>query len=89
MVHNQTVTYLTGWVDQNLLKQICAEQMKKAGLVVHDLPDYLRVRQRGNMLVFTNYGSSPARIPQSFTGGLLLGDRLVPPAGVTILSVAS
>ena len=53
-----------------------------------DLPAYLRVRQRGDMLVFTNYGPSPARIPQSFTGGLPLGDRLVPPAGVAVLSSA-
>jgi len=88
LIHQKNSSYLTGWVDQKLFKLICAEQMKKAGLAVHDLPRYLRVRQRGDMLIFTNYGPTPARIPQSFTGDLFLGDRDVPPAGVAVLSVS-
>ena len=88
LIHQKNSSYLTGWVDQKLFRLICAEQMKKAGLAVHDLPRYLRVRQRGDMLIFTNYGPTPARIPQSFTGDLFLGDRDVPPAGVAVLSVS-
>ncbi len=86
MIRNENVSYLTGWADEGLLKLICADQMRQAGLAVFDLPDYLRLRQRGDMLVFTNYGPHPAPIPQGFTGKLLLGDRMVPPTGVTILS---
>ena len=89
LINNKNASYLTGWTDGHLLKLICAEQMQKAGIDVHDLPDYLRVRQRGDMLIFTNYGPEPVAIPNSFTGPLLLGDRAVPPAGVTVLSVAS
>ena len=85
MIHNQGLAILPA-ADQKLFAPF-SEQMKKAGLVVHDLPACPWVRQRGDMLVFTNYGC-PARIPQSFTGGLLLGDRLVPPAGVAVLSVS-
>ena len=88
LIHQKNSSYLTGWVDQKLFRLICAEQMKKAGLAVHDLPRYLRVRQRGDMLIFTNYGPTPTRIPQSFTGDLFLGDRDVPPAGVAVLSVS-
>ena len=86
VINKQTVSYLTGWVDDNLLKLICAEQMQLADIAVHDMPDYLRVRQRGQILIFTNYGTEPASIPQSFSGDILLGERSVPPAGVAVLS---
>ena len=70
------------------MKAICADQMKKAGIEVHDLPGYLRVRQRGNLQIFTNYGPETASIPSSFTGKLLLGSREVPASDVAILSAA-
>ena len=88
IIHNSHASYLTGWVDAELMKAICADQMKKAGIEVHDLPSYLRVRQRGNLQIFTNYGPETASIPSSYTGKLLLGSREVPASDVTILSAA-
>ena len=88
IIHNPHASYLTGWVDAELMKSICADQMKKAGIEVHDLPGYLRVRQRGNLQIFTNYGPETASIPSSFTGKLLLGSREVPASDVAILSAA-
>ena len=88
IIHNPRASYLTGWVDAELMKAICADQMKKAGIEVHDLPGYLRVRQRGNLQIFTNYGPETASIPSSFTGKLLLGSREVPASDVAILSAA-
>ena len=88
IIHNPHASYLTGWVDAKLMKAICADQMKKAGVEVHDLPGYLRVRQRGNLQIFTNYGPETASIPSSFAGALLLGSREVPASDIAILSAA-
>ena len=86
LIHNDRTSYLTGWVETGLMTLICAEQMRDAGLDVHEMPEYLRVRQSGEMLIFTNYGPRPVAIPDTFSGRLLLGERILPPAGVSILS---
>ena len=43
-------SYLCGWPDQKLLNAIMKNQMQLAGLDVVELPEYLRVRRRGNLL---------------------------------------
>ena len=85
MVHGNKASYLTGWLNAELLEAVIGTQMQKAGLALHYMPDYLRVRQAGDLLIFTNYGPKPMPIPDSFTGALLLGDRMVPAAGVAVL----
>ena len=43
-------SYLCGWPDSNLLSAIMKDQMTAAGLKSISLPEYLRVRQRGDLL---------------------------------------
>ena len=80
-------SYLCGWPDQKLLNHIIAAQMQVAGLNPITLPEYLRVRQRGNCLIFTNYGPEVVEIPEAYQGELLLGNRKLNRADVTILKI--
>ena len=77
--------YLCGWPDDNLLSAIMREQMISAGLKPITLPHYLRVRRRGNLLFFTNYGKEIVDIPDYFEGDILLGSKKMKQADVTIL----
>ena len=78
-------SYLCGWPDENLLKAIMKEQMLSAGLTTVSLPEYLRVRQRGNLLFFTNYGKQKVSIPKEYNGEFLLGQRELAQSDVAIL----
>ena len=88
MVHGNQASYLCGWPDERLLKAIIKDKMTKAGIDCHDLPDYLRVRQRGNHLIFTHYGPQEAIIPDSYQGTILLGSKVMKQADVTIMESA-
>ncbi len=85
LVSGNRGAYLTGWVDENLMRGIIGGEMQKAAIALHDMPDYLRVRRRGTLLIVTNYGPNAARIPDSLDGEFLVGSRDVIPAGVTII----
>ena len=78
-------SYLCGWPDENLLKAIMKEQMLSAGLTTVLLPQYLRVRQRGNLLFFTNYGKQKVSIPEEYNGEFLLGQRELAQSDLAIL----
>ena len=80
-------SYLCGWPDQKLLNAIMKNQMQLAGLDVVELPEYLRVRCRGNLLFFTNYGTREVSIPEVYQGELLLGKRTLSQADISILKV--
>ena len=78
-------SYLCGWPDENLLKAIMKEQMLSAGLTTVSLPKYLRVRQRGNLLFFTNYGKQKVSIPNEYNGEFLLAKRELAQSDLAIL----
>ena len=80
-------SYLCGWPDEALLSSIMKEQMTMAGLKPITLPEYLRVRQRGDLLFFTNYGKKNVDIPDAFQGEILLGSKNMKQADVTILKI--
>jgi len=78
-------SYLCGWPDEDLLKAIMREQMQSVGIETVSLPEYLRVRQRGNLLFFTNYGKQKISIPKDYQGEFLLGQRELAQADLAIL----
>ena len=77
--------YLCAWPDETLLRQIIGDAMKKVDITCHEMPPYLRVRQRGHYFIFTHYGPEQVRIPDSFEGDIILGDREMNQADVTIM----
>ena len=86
LTHGNQGSYLCAWPDEGLLKAIIGDAMHKAGIACHDMPAYLRVRQRGTQLIFTHYGPEQVTIPESFTGEVLLGSRVMSQTDVTIIA---
>ena len=77
--------YLTAWADQKLLKAVLQSSMRDAGIDVHEMPDHMRMRQRGDLTIITNYGNKDAMIPLSLDGDFIIGERCVPAAGVAVI----
>ena len=88
MTKSNKARYLLGWADQKTLKSVLKSALEDAGLTPHDMPPYLRVRQRGKMAIFTNYGPHQVDIPESYKGEFLIGDRQINSAGVAIMTLA-
>ena len=87
LTHGNQGSYLCAWPDEGLLRKIIGDAMAKSAIATHDMPSYLRVRQRGNQLIFTHYGKSVVSIPDSFKGEILLGSRMMSQADVTIMQL--
>ncbi len=74
--------YLACWPDVNLLQSTIALLAKKAKLKTTNLPDYIRLRHRGNLSFAFNYGVENWDLPAS--ADLMLGDRVLRPQAVAI-----
>ena len=85
LVSGDRASYLTGWPDEVILRALLGEQMDKAGITRHLMLDYLRMRRRGRMVILTNYGPQSVTVPDSLQGEFCVGEREIPPAGVSIL----
>lgn len=85
--HGNQGSYLCAWPDEGLLRAIMGDAMQKADIACHDMPAYLRVRQRGGHLIFTHYGPAEVTIPDSIKGDVLLGSRQMKQADVTIIKL--
>ena len=75
--------YIACWPDMPLLNSVMRLVIAKAGLKPMVLPDGVRLRRRGNLLMAFNYGDQPWTLQAK--GQLLLGSRDVQPQQVTIL----
>ena len=77
--------YLACWPDERLLKSVMKLVVGKAKLKTIQLPEGIRLRQRGKLLFAFNYGNKPWRL--STEGKLLLGKRVVAPQDLAILTL--
>ena len=62
--------------------------IRDAGLVTHKLPDGMRLRRAGSRTFVFNYARSALDLPASLGGELIMGERRLGPAGVTVLDDA-
>lgn len=83
--HRGGLTYLAGWPDAALWRQVLKRAAHDAGLQTHDLPDGLRLRDHGKVRTLVNYGNTEADAAPLLDGfSTVLGAPLLPPAGVTV-----
>jgi len=75
--------YLAGRADARLLDAVVARALRHAGLNAARPPAEMRVRRRGELLWFFNYGAQPAA--PHLDGEVILGETPVPPGGVLAL----
>ena len=86
LVRQGRFDYLAGWPDEGLLDTILADLATRAGLRLQDLPQGLRVRQRGRHLFVVNYDDEAHDLADfGISGTLVLGGSLLAPSGVAIV----
>ena len=85
---NEGAHYLAAWPDPHLLRAALEAAVERAGLAVHNLPDDLRVRRRGDLTIAINYGPDLIDLADWIPGAaaidFLLGERRLSTAGVAI-----
>jgi len=92
LLQQQNRFYLAGWPDSILLDDVLRTLCKRAGVVVRDLPEGVRVRRSGDCLFVLNYSDQPfdcTELEHEFDGHSLLGTRVLPPTGVAAIRLRS
>ncbi len=79
------VRYLAAWPEPELAREVLSRAVKNAGLPQHDLPAGLRLRRAGNRTFAVNYATQALDIPCTVSGKVIMGERCLPPAGVTVV----
>ena len=75
--------YAAFWPDEAALKSLMRLVAERACLKIQELPADIRVRRRGALSFYFNYGRVDWRLPDD--GELLLGSRDLPPAEFAVL----
>ena len=81
--------YLACRANAELADAVVREAMRAANVAETAPPRNVRVRRRGDLLWFFNYGPKPARIRNRIPGDFVLGGEKIPPAGVSALRVSA
>ena len=79
------VRYLAAWPTEALATMLLSRAARDAGLTTHDLPAGVRLRRTADRCFAFNYGASPAELPATVQGEVILGSRTLPPAGAAVL----
>ncbi len=74
--------YLAGWPDAALLERLLREMAAEGGLSVTALPRDIRIRRAGDVTFAFNYGPEAFDLTALTNGPPIIGDALLPPAGV-------
>ncbi len=82
--HGQT-RYLAAWPEPRLAAYVLRRAASDAGLTLHALPEGLRLRRAGDRIFAFNYAAQYAELPSTIQGKPVLGERRLPPAGVSVL----
>jgi len=83
--------YIAGWPDDDLLKAVLLGCLKTAKVGVVETGDDLRLRDHGTLRTIVNYGPKP-RNASDLVGRndrILVGEKMLEPAGVLIVERAS
>jgi beta-galactosidase len=81
--------YLAGWADDTAMRAVLFGLLRESGLVLHDLPDEIRLRRAGNLVFAFNYGSQAIDVsPFMGKGEYVLGQAQLPPSGVAAVRIA-
>jgi beta-galactosidase len=73
--------YLACWPDQTLLESVMTLAADKAGLETLPLPDFIRIRRRGDLVFAFNYGTQDWTLPAGVT--VVLGEAVLTPQAIS------
>lgn len=74
--------YLACWPDETLLAGVLALVATNAGLKTLPVPDFIRIRRRGELVFAFNYGKQDWTLPDGVV--LVLGDAVLKPQAISI-----
>jgi beta-galactosidase len=74
--------YLACWPDETLLAGVLALVANNAGLKTQPVPDFIRIRRRGELVFAFNYGKQDWTLPEGVV--LLLGDAVLKPQAISM-----
>ena len=77
--------YLAAWPTLAMASAVIERAARDAGLALHRLPEGLRMRRAGRRRFVFNYANAAREVPGSITGTVVLGGRMLPPAGVMVV----
>ena len=77
------MSYLAGWADEILLHGVVRLLAGEAALETLDLPDFVRIRRRGDMVFAFNYGEADVALPVA-GARFVLGSQSLAPGDVAI-----
>lgn len=80
--HKDKRYYLACWPDEEFLLNVMRHMAGEAGLETLEVPDYVRIRRRGDYVFAFNYGATEWRLPEM--DQLLLGTDVLKPQDVAI-----
>ncbi len=86
LVQQDNYHYLACWPDSTLLLSMIGRLAKKASLATQSLPDYARLRRRGNLILAFNYGDEAWK--PELKGELILGTAQVGPQSLAVYRIA-
>jgi beta-galactosidase len=90
--HTDKVDYLACWPDQALLDAVLRRRCEAIGLATLNLPDGLRLRQRGAFMFAINYEAEPVGLSDHIPGAekfdYVIGGANLPAAGVAAWRVS-
>jgi len=81
--------YLAAWPAAGLAEAVLERAARDAGLDPVVLPDGVRLRRHGPYRFAFNFAATPQALPDSIAGTPVLGDRVLPPAGLCVLAGAN
>ncbi len=82
LTEKENVLYLACWPDTDLLAGVMSFAAKKAGVETRPLPDFIRLRRRGDLTFAFNYGTETWPLPEGVTP--LLGERRLAPQSLAV-----
>ncbi len=80
------VRYLAAWPQGALIDELTARAAQDAGLALMALPEGMRIRRSGRYVFAFNYGTVQCSVPAELTGKLVLGERILAPGAVVVLT---
>jgi hypothetical protein len=71
-----------------LIDEIVARSVSDASLKATEMPEGLRLRKTGSYAFLFNYRNEERSVPSSIAGERIIGEAVLPPAGVAVFRKA-
>lgn len=82
------VRYCATWPEGDVIDAIVISAARDAGLRTTALPEGMRCRKSGKYHFAMNYRNAAQTVPAAIGGNIVIGDRILPPAGVAVFEAS-